>query len=115
LKNAAFIGPYLYHDGPPVVIGRRPGSYNVITMRTCIVRIGNSRGVRIPKAILARCRPGDPVELEPHPNRLLIGPVRHPRQGWDDAFREVARHRDDALIDRDASAQTSRDETEWEW
>ena len=71
----------------------RVSNYNVIIMRTSIVRIGNSRGVRIPKAILSQCRLGDAVELEPHPNRLVIRPVRHPRSGWDEAFRLVNRSR----------------------
>jgi antitoxin component of MazEF toxin-antitoxin module len=33
-------------------------------MKAAVVRIGNSRGVRIPKALLEQCRFRDTVELE---------------------------------------------------
>ncbi|MBI4246847.1 MAG: AbrB/MazE/SpoVT family DNA-binding domain-containing protein [Candidatus Rokubacteria bacterium] len=84
-------------------------------MKSSIVRIGNSRGLRIPKTLLEQCRLGDTVELEAHRDRLIVRPAGKPRSGWDEAFREMARRGDDALLDRKSLRPTRWDKTEWEW
>ncbi len=84
-------------------------------MRANLVRIGNSRGVRIPKAILDQCELVDAVELEVEPGRLVIRPVSAPRQGWEDAFRRMAEQGDDTLLDPEGATRTIWDDTEWEW
>ena len=84
-------------------------------MRTSIIRIGNSRGIRIPKALLEQCKLGDTVELEVEDNRLVIRPADRPRQGWDEAFCQMAERGDDALLDEGSLGQTEWDQTEWEW
>jgi antitoxin MazE len=83
-------------------------------MKTRIVRIGNSQGVRIPKPLLEQSGLGEEVELEVKDGRIVIGPVSRPRQGWDAAFRSMAEHNDDTLLDPDVLAH-SWDEEEWEW
>jgi antitoxin MazE len=84
-------------------------------MKAAVVRIGNSRGVRIPKALLEQCRFRDTVELEVEDGRLVIRPAEQVRSGWDEAFRRMADKGDDALLDRDSLAPTRWDESEWEW
>ena len=84
-------------------------------MRTSIVRIGNSRGIRIPKALLEQCRLEGTVELDVRDGQLVVRPVDRPRLGWDEAFREMADRGDDRLLDRESSGQTDWDATEWEW
>ena len=84
-------------------------------MRATVIRIGNSRGVRIPKALLEQCRLQDTVELEVDDGHLIIRPAEQVRSGWDDAFREMAERGDDALLDRDSLAPSRWDESEWEW
>jgi uncharacterized protein (DUF433 family) len=44
-----------------------------------------------------------------------VEPARKPREGWDEAFREMARRGDDALLDEAAQALSGWDEGEWEW
>ena len=84
-------------------------------MKTRIVRIGNSRGVRIPKPLLDQTGLQGEVEISAADGALIIRAARKPREGWDAAFREMARRGDDALID-DAPPSLSRwDEDEWEW
>jgi antitoxin MazE len=56
-------------------------------MKTELVRIGNSRGVRIPKPFIEQCGLGETVELRIANDCLIISPGRQPRQGWDEAFR----------------------------
>ena len=76
-------------------------------MKTRIVKIGNSQGIRIPKVLLEHSRIGnDEVELEVEDNRIVIRPLSRPRKGWDEAFRSMAEHGDDRLLDKDATGQT---------
>lgn len=84
-------------------------------MKTNVVRIGNSRGIRIPKSLLEQCRLGETVELEVEKNKLVILPARKPRSDWDEAFRWMAEQGDDALLDRESLSPTRWDRTEWEW
>ncbi len=76
-------------------------------VRTNIVRIGNSRGVRIPKALLEDCGLGRTVELEVENGRLVIRPVHHARAGWDEAFRQMGERGDDELLDRESRGPTA--------
>ncbi len=50
------------------------GHYNVVTMQTQIVKIGNSQGIRIPKTILAQINMHGKVTLEVRKNSLVITP-----------------------------------------
>jgi antitoxin MazE len=93
-------------------------SYTVITevraMKTRIVRIGNSKGVRIPKPLLDQTGLQGEVEIEAQQNSLLIRAVRKPREGWAKAFRLMAQAGDDRIID-DVPDLSSFDKDEWEW
>ena len=84
-------------------------------MKTRIVRIGNSRGVRIPKPMLEQTGLSDEVEFSVVDGALVIRPVKHPRDGWAEAFREMARQGDDAQLDDPLTAMSSWDQDEWEW
>jgi antitoxin MazE len=68
-------------------------------MKTRIVRIGNSQGVRIPKLLLERSKLAKEVELVAHDNQIFIRSVRKPRQGWAKEFRTMAARGDDELLD----------------
>lgn len=84
-------------------------------MKTALIRIGNSRGVRIPKAFLEECRLQDEVDLEVQHDHLVIRAARRPRTGWDEAFRRMGERQDDALLDEGSLPATEWDTTEWEW
>ena len=68
-------------------------------MKTRIVRIGNSQGIRIPKPLLEQTGLRGEVEVSVQDDGLMIRPTRKARAGWADAFREMARHGDDAQLD----------------
>ena len=89
-------------------------NYNV-AMRTRIVKIGNSQGVRIPKLLLERSNLAEEVELEAEDNRIVIRSTKQPRQDWERAFRAMAERGDDALLDKNLLTQTQWDEDEWQW
>jgi antitoxin MazE len=84
-------------------------------MRTRIVRIGNSQGVRIPKLLLERSNLAEEVELEAEDDRIIIRSTRQPRHDWERAFRAMAERGDDSLLDNVSPTQTQWDEDEWQW
>ena len=83
-------------------------------VKTRIVRIGNSQGVRIPKILLDQTNLGEEVELEVEQGRIVIRASRPLREGWDKQFKLMADTGDDSLLDEDLAA-TIWDEDEWEW
>ena len=83
-------------------------------MRTMIVKIGNSRGIRIPKALLEQCNLESSVELEVNDNQLIVRRAEKPREGWNEAFQRMARQGDDIVVD-DAADRTDWEAAEWEW
>lgn len=84
-------------------------------MKTRIIRIGNSQGVRIPKLYLQQTGLGEEVELDVQDKEIVIRSVGHPRQGWAEAFSTMAKHGDDQLLDKESRDQSSWDEAEWQW
>lgn len=82
-------------------------------MRGRVVRIGNSQGLRIPKAILEACGIHDSVDLSVEEGRLVIRPLRSVREGWADAAQLMAERGDDVLVD--PGVPTTFDEEEWDW
>ncbi len=103
-----------------VAEGTRPGIHcNHLStsptgsMKTKIVRIGNSRGIRIPKPLLEGAGLGDEVELRITKNGLVLERVGRARAGWGDAARDLAAS--SATIDSDPFLSTMFDDTEWEW
>jgi antitoxin MazE len=84
-------------------------------MRTRIVPVGNSRGIRIPKPLLEQTGLSGEVEIEAKDSTLVIRPVHRPRAGWTAAFQEMARQGDDALLDDASPSLSDWDEGGWEW
>ncbi len=82
-------------------------------IKTKLVKIGNSRGIRIPKVLLDQAGFVDEVEIVLGERELIVRPLTEPRSGWDEAFRRMAAAGDDRLLDPEIP--TSWDETEWEW
>jgi len=70
-------------------------------MKVSLVKIGNSRGVRLPKAVLEQCGFGDMVEMTVQSGKVVLGkPERQAREGWAAAF---------------AAADTSPTDEDREW
>lgn len=84
-----------------------------MTVKVRIIRIGNSRGIRIPKTILEECRLEDTVELQAQEGKLVVQPIRTARQGWEEAYHRMAEAKADALLDE--PVVTDWEKTEWRW
>jgi len=53
------------------------------------------------------------VELAVRDGCLTIRPTTHPRKGWDEAFAQMAAHREDKILDE--ATETEWNKTEWAW
>jgi antitoxin MazE len=82
-------------------------------MKAHIVRIGNSRGIRLPKTLLQEAQLEDEVELQAEPGRILISKSAKPRAGWAEAARRMRERNEDHLLD--PSIPTHFDKEEWKW
>ncbi len=60
-----------------------------------VVQIGNSRGVRLPKAVLERYEIKDALVLEAREEGLLLRGKKDKRLTWEETYREAARAKED--------------------
>jgi antitoxin MazE len=84
-------------------------------MKTRLVRIGNSQGIRIPKLLIDQAGLSGEVGITVQDDSLVIKPGKKPRAGWTEAFQKMARHGDGVLLDGPPSTMSIWDENEWEW
>jgi antitoxin MazE len=84
-------------------------------MKAKLVRIGNSRGIRLPKSVIEQAGLGDEVELDVRGNQVVIRAKLDPREGWEEACRRMHECGDDELIDGPLPSLTKFDDEEWEW
>ncbi len=83
-------------------------------MKVELARIGNSRGIRIPKPLIEQCGFGDQVELRVTPEGLVVTPTRRvPRSGWKEAFRSAQPVGTDAMAAEWPPSVFDREE--WQW
>jgi antitoxin MazE len=82
-------------------------------MKRRLVRIGNSRGVRLPKTIIAQAGLTDEVELGVRDGAVIIARATSARSGWADAARHMRQRDEDRLLD--GPTPTRFDDKEWEW
>ena len=83
-------------------------------MKTELVRIGNSRGIRIPKPRIEQCGLRDVVELRVENDCLMVSQVRCAREGWAEAFRAAGAGAPDELL-LDKLPANDFDSKEWMW
>ena len=83
-------------------------------MKTELVRIGNSRGVRIPKPRIEQCGLEGTVELSVENERLVISPGRRLRHGWIEAFEKAGSAGSDELL-LEPMKGGEFDRKEWKW
>ncbi|MFT5144588.1 MAG: antitoxin MazE [Rhodothermales bacterium] len=84
-----------------------------MAFRTRIVRIGNSQGIRIPKAILEDSGLSSEVEIEVSDGTIVIRPTTNPRAGWAEAL-DADPMQDAPLIPDDLPGQFDQEDWTWE-
>ena len=79
-------------------------------VRAKLVKIGNSRGIRLAKPLLEVAGLTDDVEIEAAPGVLTIRPSTHPRAGWAEAASTLE---PEGLLDE--MTATRFDDEDWSW
>ena len=82
-------------------------------MKTRIIRIGNPKGIRVPKVLLDQAQLPEDVELHAEPGRLVVQAARGPRFGWAGAAQAMHARGEDRLLDEPTS--TRFDDEIWQW
>ena len=81
-------------------------------MEVSVIKIGNSKGIRLSKTLIEKYSIKDTVELILEKGQIIIKPSAKPRKGWDKAFAEMARNGDDRLLFNDVFEDENLEE--WE-
>ena len=85
-------------------------------IKTRIVKIGNSQGIRIPKILIEQAGLTEEVDLQFEDDRIIISSSQKPRSGWQEQFQRMAEVGDDQIIDATSAPNlTTWDEAEWAW
>jgi antitoxin MazE len=79
-------------------------------MKSMLVKVGNSRGIRLPKALIDEAGLSGEVDIHAEPGLITVRPLESPRKGWAEA---VEAESPEGLLD-DPTA-TDFETTEWEW
>lgn len=85
------------------------------TVKSRIIKMGHSRGIRIPKRIIEQLALGEEVEMSVRGDQLVIRSSRRPRGGWEEQFERMAKRGDDYLLDAEAVNLIDGDEDDWQW
>lgn len=85
-------------------------------MKTKIIRIGNSQGVRIPKPLIEESGLTGEIEMILRDNEIILRSSEKTRKNWEAPFRSMAEHGDDEPLDQKEIEEDSEwDEEEWTW
>jgi antitoxin MazE len=79
-------------------------------MEISIIKIGNSKGLRLTKTILERYNITDKIELILEKGQIILRPISEPRKGWDKAFKTMHENGDDQLLMDDVFEDENFDE-----
>ena len=70
-------------------------------MRASIIKIGNSKGLRLSKQIIQQYHLTDQVDLILEKDRIILKPINEARKGWNEAFQKMAQNEDDNMLMND--------------
>lgn len=85
----------------------------LVTMKARLIRIGNSRGVRLPKPLIEEAGLEQDVELRVREGAVVITSSRSVRAGWAEAACRLRERGGDRLLDQPSA--TRFDLEEWRW
>ncbi|UXX77892.1 AbrB/MazE/SpoVT family DNA-binding domain-containing protein [Reichenbachiella carrageenanivorans] len=67
-------------------------------MEASIIKIGNSKGLRLNKQILEQYHITDKVELILEEDKIILKPIKAPRKGWNEIFKQMSKNGDDNML-----------------
>lgn len=85
-------------------------------MKTKIIRIGNSLGVRIPKPLIEESGITEEIEMILRNDEIILRSADVTRKNWENFFEKMVERDNDTLLDQEEIEEPSDwDETEWTW
>ena len=79
-------------------------------MEVSIIKIGNSKGLRLSKTLLEKYQIKDKVELILEKGQIILRPIHNPRKNWDKKFKEMSKNDDDTLLINDVFEEDTFEE-----
>jgi len=85
-------------------------------MKTKLIRIGNSQGVRIPKPLIEESGITDEIEMILRDDEIVLRSAETTRKNWEASFEKMAEQDDDIILDqKEIEKQSEWHEVEWTW
>ena len=85
------------------------------SIKVKIIRIGNSKGIRLSKSLIEQYNMKDDVLLEAKKDSIVIRPVENPRANWEKSFKKMRLRGDDTLLDEGTELESEWEQEEWKW
>ena len=67
-------------------------------MEAAIIKIGNSKGIKLNKFIIKRYNINKKVEVVLENGRIILIPINKPRMNWEASFKQMRKEKDDQLL-----------------
>ncbi len=80
-------------------------------MKSNLIKIGNSKGIRISSSIIKECELESEVEIKVVDKKIIIEAVKEPRADWNRSFQNMHKNNEDALLISDDNIF----DKDWEW
>ncbi len=80
-------------------------------MKSNLIKIGNSKGVRIASNIIKECDFGNEVEIKVVGKKVIIEAIKEPRSNWKTSFEKMHKNKEDILIAESSNVF----DKDWEW
>jgi len=84
-------------------------------MKTSLIQIGNSKGIRIPNSLIEQYQLSGEIELIPSKSGLLITSSSRPRSNWKGIFKNSTTGQKDSDSSAWRSVLNKFDSEEWSW
>jgi len=85
-------------------------------MKTKLIRIGNSQGIRIPKPFVEESGITDEIEMILRDNEIVLQSAETTRKNWEASFEKMAEQDDDIILDqKEIEKQSEWNEVERTW
>ena len=80
-------------------------------MKSNLIKIGNSKGIRINSNIIKECELDNEVEIKVIDKKIIIQAVREPRAEWNKSFKDMHENNEDTLLITNGNTF----DKDWEW
>lgn len=86
-----------------------------VNMKTHLVKIGNSQGIKIPSSLVQQCNLEGEILIEVINDEILIKGSKNSRNGWNEVFKKANSKKENSLIEGDGMNISDWDIKEWKW